>query len=232
VLLEACTVQKQSTPPLSGPSEFGTSLTLSASPEVLPQDGASQSVVTVVALDAASKPISGLGIHWDATSAERLLPIPLNATSSVTDANGRATVVVTAPQQPAQQPITPDTITVSATPLSGNASNEFPRIVTIRLQPPSGTPPATSTLQARFVVAPTPQHAGADLRFDASASTAPLNTVITRYSWDFGDGVVEITTTPTTSHVYTESRVYPVTLTVTDDAGDTSTTGQTLTVAP
>jgi PKD repeat protein len=150
----------------------------------------------------------------------------------VTDANGRATVVVTAPQQPAQQPTTPDVITVSATPLSGNAANEVARIVTIRLQPPPGTPPATSTLQARFIVTPSPQHANVDLRFDASASTAPLGNVITRYSWDFGDGVTDITTTPTVSHVYTESRIYPVTLTITDDAGDTSTTGQTLTVVP
>jgi PKD repeat protein len=232
VLFGGCTLQKQSTPALSGPSEFGTSLTLSASPEVLPQDGASQSVVSVVAVDASSKPISGLVIRWDASDAQTLVPVTMSTTTSVTDSNGRATMVVTAPSQPAQKPTTPDTITVGAWPMSGNAAEAIARTVTIRLQPPVDVPAATSSVVARFVVTPSPQHVGVDLLFDASSSTTPLGTVLKSYAWNFGDGTTDVTTTPTTSHTYTEPRVYPVTLTVTNDQGESADVGESLTIEP
>jgi PKD repeat protein len=49
--------------------------------------------------------------------------------------------------------------------------------------------------------------------------------------WDFGDGTVEDTSrTNYVSHMYTASGVYPVTMTVTDDRGNTSTDTTQITV--
>src|SRR5690348_3387613 len=104
-----CSLSNQETPSLSGPSEFGTSVVLAASPEVLPQDGASQSFVTATVRDSGGQPMKDVVIRWSAlTSDTDSVPasVALNAPTSVTDANGRATVVVTAPQAPAQAPVT------------------------------------------------------------------------------------------------------------------------------
>ena len=47
--LAGCTMHEQEAPPLSGPSEYGTSIAISIAPDVLTQDGASQSLITVTA---------------------------------------------------------------------------------------------------------------------------------------------------------------------------------------
>src|SRR4051812_46097555 len=65
-----CSVSKQDVPSLTGPSEFGTSVVLNASPEILPQDGASQSLVTATARNTAGQPINGLVIRWSAITSD------------------------------------------------------------------------------------------------------------------------------------------------------------------
>src|SRR4051794_40653275 len=59
LLTTACTLGKQSPPSPSGPSEFALSVAMTASPDQLPRDGSSQSVVTLTALDASGKPVVG-----------------------------------------------------------------------------------------------------------------------------------------------------------------------------
>lgn len=238
-----CSLSNQETPGLSGPSEFGTSVVLAASPEILPQDGVSQSFVTATVRDAAGRPQKDVVIRWSAvTSDTASIPasVALNATTSTTDADGKAMVVVTAPQMPAQQPVTPNTVTVQAAPLSVDASASFVRFVTIRLQPPANLPRATSVLVPRFVVTPAQPRVGIEVRFDASASTTKEGTVITTYTWNFGDGTSDTTSTPVTNHVYTEARVYPVTLTITNNVVvdpavplyESAEIGQTVTILP
>jgi DNA-binding beta-propeller fold protein YncE len=82
---------------------------------------------------------------------------------------------------------------------------------------------------ASFTVTPAP--AGSQTGFNASASTSK-SSPIAKYSWLFGDGSpAVVTTTPTTTHVYSSAGTYTATLTLTDKAG-TSTkivfTGQTV----
>jgi PKD repeat protein len=224
-----CSVSEQQVPSLTGPSEFGTSIALSAGPEILPQDGVSQSFVTATVRDTAGRPQKEVALRWSAITSGTNAPVALNTTTSLTDAKGEATVVVTAPRMPALQPFTPETITVQVAPVSGDAAAAYTRFVTIRLQPPAT---ATNVLAPRFTVTPVPARVGVDVRFDASASTTPEYTVITRYVWNFGDGAGDVTSTPTTSHVYTEERVYPVTLTITNNAGNSAQVGQSLSVLP
>ena len=61
--------------------------------------------------------------------------------------------------------------------------------------------------------------AGMPVAFDGSASSDPDGTVVS-YSWDFGDGSTGSGATPT--HTYAADGNYTVTLTVTDDAGDSA----------
>ena len=86
-----CTMKSQDTPSLTGPSELGVSITLRTQPEILVQDGSSQSLVTITARDSngkAKKDVSLLtaifvdGVRTDFGS--------ISARNLVTDANGEA----------------------------------------------------------------------------------------------------------------------------------------------
>jgi hypothetical protein len=57
-----CGVHQTEAPALSGPSELSTSFLLTAIPDSISQDGASQSSVTVFVRDANARPIQGLAI--------------------------------------------------------------------------------------------------------------------------------------------------------------------------
>jgi PKD repeat protein len=58
--------------------------------------------------------------------------------------------------------------------------------------------------------------------FDASTSTDPNKSPITKYSWNFGDGTSTVTATPSVSHAFGAAGTYTVTLAVTDALGLTS----------
>ena len=96
----ACTVHKQEAPSITGPSELGTSIVIQVSPDVLAQDGTSQSLVTITARDANGQPKGSLGLRADVvvngTIVEGTLGT-LSARTVTTDANGRATLTYTAP---------------------------------------------------------------------------------------------------------------------------------------
>lgn len=62
-------------------------------------------------------------------------------------------------------------------------------------------------------------HAGDTVQFDGSASSDPCGE-IAGYEWDFGDGTTA--TTAKASHAYKAEAKYTATLTVTDDANQTS----------
>src|SRR3989442_15569428 len=57
--VSGCGVDKQSAPPLTGPSELGLSLTLTATPDQEVRDGSSRAVVTVIARDGQNRPVAG-----------------------------------------------------------------------------------------------------------------------------------------------------------------------------
>jgi gliding motility-associated-like protein len=61
---------------------------------------------------------------------------------------------------------------------------------------------------------------------NASNSTTPSGT-ITTYSWNFGDGTTQNTSSPTTTKNYTTPGIYPVKLTVTNSGGCISTNSAT-----
>ncbi len=58
-------LDKQSTPPLAGPSDAGVSVELTALPDTLNADGVSQSVIRVVLRDENGQPISGRSVLFE-----------------------------------------------------------------------------------------------------------------------------------------------------------------------
>lgn len=104
------------------------------------------------------------------------------------------------------------------------------------------TEPPISVGQEPYGVAVTPDQApvalftasagaaGSPTSFDAGESSAE-DSPITSYRWNFGDGTVLESATPTISHTYASAGVYTVTLTETDADGTSTTqvfTGQTV----
>ena len=85
----------------------------------------------------------------------------------------------------------------------------------------TGTLPAGS---ADFVFSPTDPHVGDVVFFNGSLSSVSN----ANYAWDFGDGTNGSGVQPT--HTYSTARTYTVTLTVTNERGQTASTSKTVTV--
>jgi PKD repeat protein len=92
-------------------------------------------------------------------------------------------------------------------------------------QAPTAQFTSLSSLLASDNAAPSLQ-----VTFDASGSSSPVGTIVS-YAWDFGDGTTTITTGPIVTHTYTQQGRFPVTLTVTNSGGTSTTqifTGRTV----
>jgi PKD repeat protein len=212
----ACSVDSQEAPPLAGPSGLSQSLTLAASPDRLPHDGQSLSVVTVTMRNDSGQPLSGQRVSVGATTGS------LSHVDVVTGSDGSAAFVVRAPalSTPA------DKIDVVVTPFGTNASTALSRTVTIAL---TGTQNTTAP-DAQFIVSPEQPTAGSAAAFDASATTDegdPCGNGCT-YTWTFGDGGSGSGRIVT--HTYAAAGVYVVSLNVVDSAGTADSTGHAVTV--
>lgn len=98
-------------------------------------------------------------------------------------------------------------------------SAEATRTVTVA----AGTPPTAS-----FVVSPVPAAAGAEVFFDASASTSAGGRRLVSYEWRFGDGGAG--SGVRASHVYRRAGTYMATVNVTDDFGRRGAAAKTVEV--
>jgi chitodextrinase len=221
-VMASCTMKDQEAPPLTGPSEFGTSVTIQVTPDVLQQDGASQSVVSVIVRTAQGQPVSGVPLRAEI----RVDGVPvdfgsLSARNIVTGSDGRATFVYTAPAVAAS---VESLVQVAVTPIGTNFANAITRNATIRLVP-VGTVLPPSDLVPLFTVTPPSPVQGQTVVFDAQASEG----TIAQYRWDFGDGTTD--TGVTATHVYDEVATFVARLTLVDPAGRTAARSQSVTVA-
>ena len=227
-LLAGCTMKEQNPPDFAGPSEFGTSIAVAVTPDLLTQDGASQSVVTVTARDPNGQPFRNLPLRAEIYVGGTVADFgSLSARSVVTGADGRATFVYTAP--PAVSPGV-DTFTVvdiAIVPVGHDFANSVTRVASLRLVPPGLVIPPDG-LQPAFTVNPSAPQDHQSVLFDASSSRAPGNNPIVSYSWNFGDG--HSANGRTVSHEYSTAGTYIVSLTVADGYGRTATTTQSLSV--
>jgi PKD repeat protein len=217
LLTMGCTLENGEAPSVTGPSEFGLSVTMTASPDQLPRDGTSQSTVTVTVRDEASRPVAGRRLMASTTSGT------LSASDVVTGSEGRATFSFTAPA--------PGTIgneaILSVVPVGDNGGNSVSRTLAINFTGPSNRAAPVPS----FELIPASPERGAPVRFDASGATdegVPCLDLCT-YAWDFGDGTTG--TGRLTSHTYAGAGTFVVTLTVTDRAGSSTSRSTPVVVA-
>lgn len=230
LLLAGCTVQKQDTPPLSGPSELGTAIAITVTPDVLSQDGASQSLVTVTARDANGQPLRSLPVRAEITVNGVITDFgTLSARNVVTDASGRATFTYTAPAAPAVSVDNGTMVQIQVIPGGSNFGNATPRFASIRLVPP-GVIGAPNNLVAIFAVTPNAPNEDTTVLFDASSSVAANpNTTIVSYEWDFGDG--DRASGRQVTHQF-DPGSHTVRLTIKDVTNRTGTSSSVVTVTP
>ncbi|MGB2715382.1 MAG: PKD domain-containing protein [Vicinamibacterales bacterium] len=231
-LLSACTMKKQEAPDFTGPSEFGTSVVVSISPDVLPQDGASQSVVTVTARGPNGQPVANLALRAEIRVNGTPMDFgSLSARSIVTGSDGKATFVYTAPTSlgVAVDPFT--IVDIVVTPVGSDFNNSAQRSASVRLVHNGPVAPADG-LAPYFTFSPTNPQDHQVVLFsacnDPQRPCAPANNPIFTYSWNFGDG--RTATGQSVAHDYFSPGTYLVQLTVTDGYGRSATSSQTMSV--
>ena len=145
----SCGIEKQSAPALAGPSELATSISMTATPDVLSRDGASQATITLTARNADATPLPGLPINLS------LNPVnggSLSASQVTTDAAGRAVFTLTAPSLDTVL----NSVVIGATPVGTNFATAVTRSISVALTGPSAATPAftvTPTSPQRFQLA-------------------------------------------------------------------------------
>jgi PKD repeat protein len=228
-LSAGCTMKSQEAPPFIGPSEYGTSIVVTVSPDVLALDGASQSLVTVVARDPNGVPLRNVSLRAEiSVNAVKADFGSLSARNIVTDSAGRATLVYTAPAAPSGPAVDPNTfVDIVVTPIGTDAGNATPRLASIRLIAPGVVIPPDG-MQPKFTFTPEEPTDHQAVLFDASTSTAGASNPIATYSWNFGDGRSASGTTAT--HSFDDPGTYVVTLTIADQYNRTASTSQTVNV--
>jgi invasin-like protein/PKD domain-containing protein len=218
--LAACTVDKQDAPALIGPGGSAQQVQISASPDRLAHNGSAQSVVTLSVTNESGQPVAGQRVSLGASTGT------LSLVDVVTGADGRATVIVTAPalSTPAAS------ISVFATPFGTNAANALTRNLTITL---TGTPANTTAPTASFSFAPATPVAGGSMVFDASATTDEGHVCgdVCTYTWDFGGLGAGVTDGRVVARNALSTGTYAVTVTVRDNAGTVSSVTRSVTVA-
>lgn len=231
-LVGACTMKKQEAPDFTGPSEFGTSVVVSISPDVLPQDGASQSVVTVTARGPNGQPVANLALRAEIRVNGTPMDFgSLSARSIVTGSDGKATFVYTAPSSPSVA-VDPFTIVdIVVTPVGSDFNNSAQRSASVRLVH-NGTVAPPDGLAPYFVFSPTNPADHQPVLFtacnDSARPCAPANNPISTYSWNFGDG--RTATGSSVVHEFSSAGTYVVRLTITDGFGRSATASQTMNV--
>jgi PKD repeat protein len=218
----ACTMNEQQAPPLTGPSEFGTSLTVRVTPDVLQLDGMSQATVTVKAFNENGQPKQGQNLRADILVNGQVVDFGrLSQRSVTTGPDGQAVLTYTAPAVNADSEAV---IEIAFSTIGDNHMNSTGRVAAIRLVP-TGIRIPPSDLVPRFTFSPTNPLEVQTVLFDASTSSGS----IAQYRWDFGDGTAT-TTDETITHAFATAGVYHVRLTLVDPAGRTASTTQTVTV--
>ena len=217
-------MKDQEAPPLAGPSELSKSIGIAVSPDVLPQDGASQSFVTVTARDENGLPIRNLTLRTETRVGGTPVDFGvLSARNVVTGSDGKATLVYTAPPSPAVSPDDFLIVDIVVTPFGTDFNNGSQRSAAIRLVP-QGPVITPFDLVPAFTVTPNSPTDNQTVLFDATASRGS----IVEYQWNFGDGGRG--SGRTASHQYDTPGTYIATLTLVDANGRSASLSQSITV--
>jgi len=237
--LHGCGVHELEIPDLSGPSERAESLVITATPDMLVADGRSFAIVRATFRDRNAQPLPGRAISFrTADESGRFASIgTLSSDVAVTDGNGVAQIVYTAP--PRTDATANQTVLVMARSIGNdfNGAEGFDRQARIELR--SAEPrlfplnPLNTGPTCFFIV-----EAALGLRAPVTVlfQTTSFDTdgTIVRYEWRFSDSpnpTFPTTYSPDTAHVFTQPGTWRVTHTVTDDDGGQSSCFVDLTIS-
>jgi PKD repeat protein len=245
----ACTVDQATAPPFTGPSDYATSLVITASPDVISLGQSfgtpgQSSTILVKVYDEFGQPKPNVDVRLEVLVGSTIQDCGELALRTVrTGSNGMATVTFTAPGLPLPFPqcfgFTPgNAVTIQATPVGTDFQAARSWTATIRMVPLGVFVPPAETPVADFVFAPTTPAALVPVQFDGSLSCGGQKTggvcsslsEIVSYRWDFSDGHTE--TGRVVSHDFGAAQTYSVTLTVTNDRGLSHSTTKFITVGP
>ena len=231
--LSACLQEDASPDPFIGPSELGLSLTLSASPDVLELDGASQSLLSVHARDGAGQAIPNVTLRLQIRFGGILQDVgALSARTVVTGQDGRALATYTAPIGGSVDGQA--VVEILVTPVGNNYASALPRTLAIRLVP-RGIVIPPQLFSAGFRFTPTTPIAFQDVLFQTDClAQSDTNCVrdpgaqVVGATWDFGDGSDD--TGLVVTHAYSAPGTYTVSLTLVDAFGRTVTAARSVQV--
>jgi len=213
LLNTACAVDKSDTASFSAPSAFGLSIVAVASPDVLPRDGHSTSLIRLTVQDYLGNAMAAQRLNVSTNAGS------LSTGVLTTDANGTATVQLTAPgvNSPATEAL------VDVTPFQNGEPSSATRVLTILLSGP-GAPIAS------FNWSPAAPGRFDLVTFEATNTTLNgLNCLDDcTYAWDFNDGTGS---GRIASHRFSSAGTYSVVLTVTSPAGTVATSTRSVVVA-
>ncbi len=236
--LSACTVHQSNAPSpadVGGTTTSALSLDVTATPDSITQDGASQSSVVVTAHGPNGRPMSGVSVRL-VMSVDGVTQDfgTLSARTLVTGSDGTARAVYTAPASSPLAGGSGTMISIIASATGTNAQAPNGSTAAIRLVPPGVILPPAQTPVAQFTVTPTPVNFNIPTTFDASTSCAvplvggvcqaaipgtPTADSIVSYAWNFGDGGTASGQTVTHSYALSTATSFGVTLTVTNNRG-------------
>lgn len=120
--------------------------------------------------------------------------------------------------------VTASDVTVSGLTISGNIPVSALTGTFIALGPVFAPPPT-----ANFTYSPTMPGTWQEITFDSTGSSANFGNIV-QYTWNFGDGNTNSTSSPTITHFYALKGTYNVTLTVLNSAGLINSTWHLVTV--
>ena len=200
------------------PSEFGTSITITITPDTITQDEPRRALVAVTARDPTARRSPTCRQAEIRVNGTHRLRIAVGAQPG-DGRDGRATLVYTAPAGPSGLAVDAFTIVdIGVTPIGNNFGNAATRFASAvgSARNDRGAEQSAAGLH----VHPDRARRTPDRAVRRIASTAPLNNPIVSYTWDFDDGTTA--SGRTVGHAFNAADTYIVTLTVADAIGRTA----------
>jgi PKD repeat protein len=218
--VSACTVQQAEIPSLAGPSEFANSLSLSATPDSITQDGFSQSTVLITARNTSGQADPNLQLQLSLyVDGSPVSFGTLSAYTVYTGSDGKARAQYTAPTSSPFAAGGPGRrVTIYATPIGTNRMSNVRQAVTVLVTPPPAPSVQLGAPTATVTYLPAAPKVGGAVTFDGSRSAASSGSIVT-YVWDFGDSTFNDEHGVDASHVYGAAGIYTMVLGVIDESG-------------
>lgn len=237
LLAAACSVDETSAPPLAGPSTFALNVVMSATPDNITQDGASQSSIVIDAKGPDGRPARYVPFRlemWvpDPASPGALVAADFGRLSTKqpsTNDVGQAIITYTSPPRPTESTGTGVVVTIVATPVGSDYGSQYERKVDIRVIPPGVLVPPNRVV-ADFEFSPATPATFTPVSFNATKTASdgvPCGTACA-YEWSFGDGGGGTGMLP--SHEFRSLGTFQVTLTATNGRGQSGTVTKPVTV--